>query len=85
MTRAAPSHERKGPRHCQATRTASNRVSSAFCHTPEGSTRSYELRIRNRVFRGLLTPFRCSNCGELVFDPLGRNNKQEFLCGECAE
>jgi len=62
-----------------------NRVQSTSSHRPSRSARSYQFRVRHRILCGLLTPFQCSECGELAFDPLGRNSKQEFLCGRCAE
>jgi hypothetical protein len=62
-----------------------NRVQSPSSHKPARWARAYELRVRHRFLRGLCQPFRCSQCGEVAFDPLGRNGKQEFLCGRCSE
>jgi hypothetical protein len=33
---------------------------------------------------GLLAPFRCAVCGVVALDPIGRNSRQEWLCGRCA-
>jgi hypothetical protein len=41
--------------------------------------------IASRYANDLLTPFRCAVCGVIALDPLGRNEKREFLCAGCAD
>jgi hypothetical protein len=84
MSRAAPPSTKKRPAPLARNADRVNRIPITSSHRPSQSARSYQLRVRHRLLCGLLTPFRCSSCGELAFDPLGRNSKHEFLCGRCA-
>ena len=52
---------------------------------PRFSARFYTRLVAGRRANGLLEVFCRSSCGQRSIDPIGRNGKNEFLCGTCAD
>jgi hypothetical protein len=57
---------------------------SRYSNIPVTVERQRWQLVSERFQRGLLIPFRCSRCGTVNLDPLGRNGKRAWLCSACA-
>jgi hypothetical protein len=47
-------------------------------------TSAYIRLLLTRYASGLLSPFKCANCGALALDPIGRTSKHTWLCDSCS-